>query len=93
MGLLTSAPFAGTDLGANHDTFQFLPAWHRDAKMESLIESHLYLRHHARGHDFGGQEHTDPTTWPDITEYVQVLAITEADAAVGPICQSIYFNA
>jgi hypothetical protein len=88
-GFLCSAPDSGTDLGGHHDLIQFLPSHYRDSKMEALMTQHSYLKRH------GGPWVALPANanqWPDIVHYVQVITITRANAAVGPVDVPNYFN-
>ena len=75
---LSTPPHAATDLGNNHDLFQFLPSHFLFAKLEALISPNLWLRHSA--------------LMPDIVDYCQVTTITRANAAVGPVNVGLYFN-
>ena len=91
--ILCSGGDEGVDLGNHHDVFQFLPYYRRDIKMVTLLTNHTYLRHHAFGHTWGatGPPH-DVNNWPDIVNYLQALQITRANAAVGPVDLTHYFN-
>jgi hypothetical protein len=90
---LCNAPDAATDLGNNHDLFQFLPAHFRDGKIDALLSTNLWLRHHAHGY-VAPAAMIQPNThlWPDIVDYCQVITITRANAAVGPVNCASYFN-
>eukprot|EP01031_Cornospumella_fuschlensis_P031042 gene31042-37520_t len=78
---LCSAPHAGVDLGGHNELIQFLPSYHRDAKLEALMTQYSFLKHH------GGvnQPPEGAANWPDIVHYAQIISITRANAAVGPI--------
>ena len=83
--LLCNAPNAATALGNHHDLFQFLPAHHRDAKLNELLMAHPWIR--SRGGGAPGA-----AAWPDVVHYCQVITITRANAAVGPVDCPVYFN-
>lgn len=82
---LCSPPNGGSDLGARHDIIQFLPIHHMLDKMNTLLLAHPFLRHH--GGPNGQHEQA-----ADVVDYAQVLTITRANAAVGPVDMPIYFN-
>lgn len=92
---LCSAPDAATDLGGHHDIFEFRPAYRRDRKMEALLsvldplQGHGYLRHDGIGYP---NLHEGANQWPDIVDYLQVVTVTAANAAVGPVDVPSYFN-
>ena len=88
--LLCSAPDAATDLGGHHDVFQFLPAYSRDAKLNALLLMHPWIRHHGGG--MVGAAMAGAAMWPDVVDYTQVITITRANAAVGPVDCPVYFN-
>lgn len=88
-GFLCAGPQGGTDLGGHHDLVQFLPSHHHFVKMEALLSQHTYLKRH------GGSWAALPANagqWPDIVHCVQVITITRAQAALGPVDLPSYFN-
>ena len=91
--IFTTGPHQGIDLGAHHDLFQFLPSYNRDIKLNELMFNRQYLRHHGNGWDFDNYlQREEASQWPDIVEYLQVITITRANAAVGPVDVEFYFN-
>ena len=91
--ILTTGTHSGTDLGAHHDLYQFLPSYNRDIKLNELMLNRQYLRHHGNGWDFeNDMQREEATQWPDIVEYLQVITIIRANAAVGPVDVEFYFN-
>lgn len=94
---LCANPSAGVDLGNNGDLFQFMPSYMRDEKLERLLTTYGWLR---SSRVLGAGAYAWPANfvpddlanWPDVVDYCQVVQITRANAAVGPVNCGHYFN-
>lgn len=84
---MCTPPHNGSDLGNHHDLIQFLPAHYLHGKLNSLCMDWPWLRHGG-----GGVGGVGAGAWPDVVDYCQVITITRANAAVGPVDTPIYFN-
>ncbi len=92
VNILCSVPIGGIDLDPHHNLIRFTLQG-RDMKIQELLSSRLFLRHHALGWNGpwpAGVTAQDAAGWPDIVTRCQLIAFHRNT----PICVDCnsYFN-